>query len=483
MASARPPQALGPRPLAARRLEVINLPIAALKLAPKNPRHHNQRQVRQIARSIQAFGFNVPILVDAESNVIAGHGRVLACRELGWTEAPTIRLEHLTEAQARAFMIADNRLCDTSVWDERLLAEQLKELSVLDLEFDLEATGFTMGEIDLRIEGLGNPVGEGNDPADFLPPTLNLAITRAGDIWQLDRHRIFCGSALDPKSYASLMDREQAAMAFTDPPFNVRIDGHASGRGVVRHRDFTMASGEMDEAEFTDFLSRSLRLMARQSRNGAVHFVCMDWRHMSEILAAGKEVYSRLMNVCIWNKRNAGMGSFYRSQHELVFVFAHGRGAQRNNVQLGQYGRNRSNVWSYPGPNFFGRGTEEGNLAALHPTVKPVQMVADAILDCSARGDAVLDGFLGSGTTLIAAERTGRRCFAIEIDPLYVDCAIRRWQAFSGGQARHRESGRDFDDLAAERGRDQPKTTTPPRCGIAASQNSHEVSAGVEGEE
>jgi DNA modification methylase len=474
MTALRQSQASGSQPTGARPLEVVNRPIAALKLAPKNPRHHNQRQVRQIARSIQAFGFNVPILVDAESNVIAGHGRVLACRELGWTEAPTIRLEHLTETQARAYMIADNRLTETSDWDDRLLAEQLRELSFLDLEFDLEATGFTMGEIDLRIEGLGNPVSNSDDPADALPSTLNLAISQVGDVWQLDRHRLRCGSALDPNSYALLMEGERAAMVFTDPPYNVRIDGNACGFGAVQYREFTMASGEMDEAEFTDFLSRCFRLLTRQSVDGAIHFVCMDWRHLGEIHAAGREVYSELKNLCVWTKHNAGLGSFYRSQHELVFVFRNGRGPHRNNVQLGQHGRHRTNVWSYPSPSTFGRSTEEGNLSALHPTVKPVQMVADAILDCSARGDIVLDSFVGSGTTLIAAARTGRRCFGIEIDPLYVDCAIRRWQAFTGGRARHVKTGRDFNDLAAERERDRPKALTPLACGTAAAQT-HET--------
>jgi DNA modification methylase len=433
------------------RLAILYRAVASLKLNPKNPRVHSRRQIRQIARSIRAFGFNVPILVDADGNVIAGHGRFLACLELGWTEVPTISLEHLSDAQTRAFIVADNRLSETSVWDDRLLAEQLKELSVLDLDFDLEATGFTMGEIDLRIESLGNPPDDGDDPADTLPPASNLAINRTGDLWELNRHRVYCGNALDPRVYARLMDGERATTVVTDPPYNVRIDGHASGLGAVHHRDFVMASGEMDDNEFTDFLSRSFRLLAKYSADGAIHFVFMDWRHIGEINAAGKEVYSELKNVCVWTKRNAGMGSFYRSRHELVFVFRHGRSSHRNNVQLGQYGRNRTNVWDYPGPSCFGRGSEEGNLAALHPTVKPAQMVADAILDCSARGDAVLDSFLGSGTTLIAAERTGRRCFGIEIDPFYVDCAIRRWQALTGAKARHVETGLDFDELVGER--------------------------------
>jgi DNA modification methylase len=430
-----------------RRLAVRYCPVGSLNLDPKNPRLHSQRQVRQIARSMEAFGFNVPILVDSELNVIAGHGRVLACRELGWTEVPTILLEHLNDGQKRAFMLADNKLTETSVWDDRLLAEQLKDLSVLDLDFSIEATGFEMGEIDLRIEGLTAAADDHDDPADTLPPPSNLAVSRAGDVWQLGRHRVCCGSALDPRTYGLLMDGEQCTMAFCDPPYNVKIDGHASGLGVVRHRDFVMASGEMDEVEFTDFLTCSCQLMARHSIDGAIHYLCMDWRHMGEMLRAGRAVYSELKNVCIWVKHNAGMGSFYRSQHELVFVFKHGRGSHRNNVQLGQFGRHRSNVWNYRGANCFGRGTDEGNLLTTHPTPKPVQMVADAVLDCSARGDVVLDSFLGSGTSVIAAERTGRRCFGIEIDPLYVDTVVRRWQAFTSDHARHVETNRTFNEV------------------------------------
>ena len=275
-------------------------------------------------------------------------------------------------------------------------------------------------------------------------------ISKIGDLWLLGRHRVLCGNALDPAAFAALMGEERAAMVFTDPPYNVPIDGHASGLGAIHHRPFPMASGEMDGAEFTAFLGQAFRNLAAFSVDGSLHYICMDWRHVEELLAAGRDVYGELKNLCVWVKDNAGMGSLYRSQHELVFVFKHGRNGHRNNVQLGQFGRNRSNVWQYPGANSFARCGEEGNLLALHPTVKPVAMVADAILDCSARGDIVLDAFLGSGTTVIAAERTGRRCYGLELDPAYVDTIIRRWQALTGGSARHAVSGRSFDDLARE---------------------------------
>jgi DNA modification methylase len=435
---------------AGRRIVVHYRPIAGLNLDPKNPRSHSPKQIGQIARSIEAFGFNVPVLVDGDLKVIAGHGRVLACQKLGWSEVPTISLDHLSRAQAQAFMIADNRLTETSIWDDRLLAEQLKELSVLDLDFSLEATGFEMGEIDLRIEGLTLHPEQEDDPADEVPSFSPAApISKPGDLWLLGRHRVYCGNSLESDSYAALMNGEHAAMVFTDPPYNVKIDGHASGLGAIRHREFAMASGEMDEAQFTKFLTDACKLLASHSVDGAIHFVCMDWRHMGELLAAGREAYGELKNVCVWAKHNAGMGSLYRSQHELVFVFKHGHAAHHNNVQLGRHGRHRSNVWNYRGVNSFGQSGEEGNLLALHPTVKPVALVADAIMDCSARGDIVLDAFLGSGSTVIAAERTGRRCFGLELDPLYVDTIIRRWQAYTGEQAKHAASGKLFDELTA----------------------------------
>jgi len=432
------------------RMSVAYRQIDDLKPDPANPRRHTRKQVRQIAESIKAFGFNVPILIDRYGNIIAGHGRWLAGREFGMTEVPTLCLDHLTPAQARAFMIADNRLTEISVWDDRLLARQLKELSLVGLDFDIEVTGFEMGEIDLRIASLDDPAQAEADPADVVPEIPATPLSKLGDMWLLHRHRLLCGSALDSAVFAALMGEERAATAFIDPPYNLRIDGHAGGLGAIHHRPFPMASGEMDRPEFTAFLGEAFRNLAAFSVDGAIHFVCMDWRHVEELLAAGREAYDELKNICVWVKDNAGMGSFYRSRHEFIAVFKHGRQGHRNNIQLGQFGRNRSNVWHYPGANSFTRYSEEGNLLALHPTVKPVAMVADAILDCSARGEIVLDAFLGSGTTLIAAERTGRRCHGMELDPAYVDTSVRRWQKLTGGSARHAASGRSFDDLARE---------------------------------
>ena len=433
-----------------QRLEVVYRTIDEIKPDPANARRHSGKQIRKLADSIETFGFNVPVLVDAELNAVAGHARLAACRLLGLAEVPTLCLDHLSPAQLRAFMLADNRLTELAQWDDRLLAQQLKDLSLLGLDFSLEVTGFEMAEIDLRIESLEHLPGPDDDPADALPGPANPPLSKIGDLWMLGNHRVLCGSALDAAAFAALMGDERAAMVFTDPPYNVPIDGHASGLGAIHHRPFPMASGEMDRTEFTAFLGQAIRNLAAFSVDGSLHYLCMDWRHIGELLAAGRDVYGELKNLVVWVKDNAGMGALYRSQHELVFVFKRGRQGHRNNVQLGQFGRNRSNIWRYPGAGSFARRGEEGNLLALHPTVKPVAMVADAILDCSARGDIVLDAFLGSGTTLIAAERTGRRCYGMELDPVYADTIVRRWQKLSGGSALHGISGRSFDDLARE---------------------------------
>jgi len=436
---------------AAAPMAIVYRAIDTLKPDPTNPRRHSKKQIRQIADSIKVFGFIVAILIDRNGKIICGHGRLMAARALGITEVPTVCFDHLTEAQIRAFMIADNRLTEIAIWDDRLLAEQLKDLSLSGLDFSLEVTGFEMGEIDLRIASLEDTLPQGDDPADALPETpAGPPVSKIGDDWRLGRNRLLCGSALDTLAFRALMGEERAAMVFADPPYNVEIDGHASGLGAIHHRPFPMASGEMDKADFTTFLVQACRNLASSSAAGSLHFICMDWRHLDELLAAGAEAYGELKNLCIWVKDNAGMGSLYRSQHELILVFNQRGGAHRNNVQLGQFGRNRSNVWRYPGANSFARCGAEGNLLALHPTVKPVAMVADAILDCTERGDIVLDAFLGSGTTIIAAERTGRRCYGLELDPVYVDTAIRRWQALTGDKARHAVNGRVFDDLARE---------------------------------
>lgn len=441
-------------------LSIDYVSIERLKPNPKNARQHSAKQIRRIAQSIESFGFNVPLLIDRDLNVIAGHGRLLACQRLGWGELPTIRLEHLSEAQKRAFMLADNRLAEIASWDDRLLAEQLHALSSVELDFDIETIGFDMGEIDLRIESLN---AREASPAELpIPDVSGPAVTRVRDLWRLGRHRLLCGDARDEAAHRELMGTERAAAVFSDPPYNVAIDGHVSGLGRVRHREFVMATGEMTPEGFTEFLTAALERMKESSHPGSLAYVCMDWRQIGELLDAARSTLLDMLNLCVWTKPNAGMGSLYRSQHELVFVFKLGSGGHRNNIQLGAHGRNRTNVWAYAVGPAFGRAGEEGHLAALHPTVKPTAMIADAILDVTRRGDIVLDPFLGSGATLMACERTGRRCYGLELDPLYCDVIIRRWQSYTGGSARLAATGEPFDALSDARTRAEASGEVAP---------------------
>jgi DNA modification methylase len=441
--------------MASKLLSFQYVPVESLQLNPQNPRLHSDKQLGRLATSIRTFGCIVPILINGQLHVIAGHGRVLACRSIGMKEVPAIQVEHLSEQQKQAFMLADNRLAEKSEWDERLLGEQLKILAEVELNFPIEATGFEMAEIDLRIENLDPAIQGENDPADALPESSPIHVSRPGDTWELGGHRVGCGNALAFAAYQRLMSDRKANVVFTDPPYNVRIAGNFSGNGKIRHREFAMGAGEMSKPQFTRFLTGALSYLADYSTKGSLHYICMDWRHIAEVLEAGGAAYSELKNLCVWTKDNAGMGSFYRSQHELVFVFQNGKGSHRNNVQLGRFGRSRSNVWHYPGANSFSRNSSEGDLLALHPTVKPVALVADAILDCSARGDLVLDPFLGSGTTVIAAERTGRICYGLELDPIYVDTVVRRWQRFTGLEGKHESTGQSFAQREKEVADDQ----------------------------
>jgi DNA modification methylase len=425
------------------RVELIS--ITKLKLNERNPKTHPPKQIRQLQRSIETFDFIVPAIVDRALNVIAGHGRILAVKALGWTEVPAIKVEHLTEAQAKAFMIADNRLTENAVWDNHLLAENLKELSVLDLDFSLDITGFEMGEIDVLIEGLTDPSQSAEDFADALPAiTTGPLVSRSGDLWELDKHRLLCADATDSRSFPRLLSGSKGDMVFIDPPYNVRIAGNVSGLGQFQHGEFAMASGEMSEEKFTEFLRSVFVLLAHHSFPGSIHFVCIDWRHCSELLSATRCVNVEILNLCVWNKSNGGMGSFYRSKHELIWVLKNGPAPHVNNINLGVYGRNRTNVWDYAGANSFHDGRLED--LALHPTVKPVALVADAILDCSKRNGIVLDTFAGSGTTILAAERTGRRAYAMEIDPAYIDVAIRRFEKVTGKSAVHADTKKTFTE-------------------------------------
>lgn len=417
-----------------------------IRANPRNARTHTDRQIRQIAASIRAFGFTNPVLIDEVGTIIAGHGRLTAAERLGLTELPVIRIAHLSAAEKRALMLADNKIALNAGWDLEILAVELADLSSADVDLDIDLTGFEMGKIDVILEAASE---EGSDDAEFAPlPDPDLpAVTRRGDIWQLGPHRVMCGDALSAADLNNLMQGAFADVGFTDPPFNVPIRGHVSGKGQVRHREFVQGSGEMSADGFADFLEDALSNCARVSRAGAVWFACMDWRHTHEMLGAGRQAFDEMLNLCVWAKTNGGMGSLYRSQHELVFVFRKGRTGHRNNVQLGRYGRNRTNLWTYQGVNTFRSGRMEELTA--HPTAKPVAMIKDAIKDVSARGEIVLDTFLGGGATLIAAEESGRIARGLELDPLYVDVCLRRWRTATGGEPVRIEDGARFADLEA----------------------------------
>ncbi len=419
------------------------------KLKPrlKNPRTHTPRQIKQIAASITEFGFINPVLIDNADEIVAGHARVAASISLGMTDVPTVRVGHLTPAQIRAYVIADNRLAENAGWDRELLALELQELSVQP-NFDVTVIGFEMAEIDLLVgeASHGEP-----DEADAVPEIDRSlpAVSQLGDCWRIGDHLLLCGDALKARSYERLLHGKRAQMIFIDPPYNLQIAGNVSGLGKAQHREFAMASGEMNPREFTTFLRRALTNLAAFSVDGSIHFVCMDWRHIRELADAADDTYTELKNVCVWSKSNAGMGSLYRSAHEFVFVYKNGRAKHINNVELGRFGRSRTNVWEYAGMSSFGKD-RDASLAG-HPTPKPLALVSDAILDCSKRGGIVLDAFAGSGTTLLAAEKTGRRGYGIELDPHYADLTIKRFEEVYGLRAMHVESDLSFDRIRIER--------------------------------
>lgn len=428
------------------RLVIEYLATTSLTPNPKNARKHTAKQITKLAAAIEEFGFNGPIAIDETGLILCGHARHAAALSLEREEVPCVRLTHLTPAQRTAFAIADNKLGDLSTFDPDALKAQLEEIIALD--FNVELTGFDTAEIDVLFEPAPASAADPEDTFE-LPEEDQVAVTERGDLWLLDGHRLYCGDALERSSYEALLGQDRARMVFSDPPFNVKIHGHVSGLGRVKHAEFAMASGEMTEAEFHGFLKGYMVHAVAFTIDGSIHMHCMDWRHVQTLQAAGFEVYAELKNVCVWVKTNAGMGSLYRSQHELICVFKNGRAKHVNNVELGKHGRYRTNVWTYAGANAFGR-TRDADLAS-HPTVKPVGLVADAIRDCSKRGDIILDPFMGSGTTILAAERTGRRAAGLELSPAYVDVAIGRWQAKTGKAAVLAADGRTFDEVRAQR--------------------------------
>lgn len=415
-------------------------PIGDLRPHTNNPRQHSNKQIQQIADSIAAFGFNNPILLDRDNGVIAGHGRLEAAKLLSLKSLPIMYLAHMSDAQKRAYIIADNKLAENASWDQQLLKIEFDYLTQIDPDFDLGLTGFELPEIDYLLQiGIADSKEEDQGVE---PPAV--PVTKAEDLWLLGQHKILCGDSRIRSSYQRLLGDDKADLIFTDPPYNVPVNGHVCGNGSVKHREFAMASGEMSPEEFKAFLEDIFENLITHSIDGSIHYICMDWRHIGEITDAGK-LYTELKNLCVWNKINGGMGSLYRSKHELVFVFKNGKSRHINNIQLGKHGRNRTNVWDYAGVNGFQTSQD----LEYHPTVKPVALIEDAILDCSHRGQIVLDAFGGSGSTLLATENCGRIARIIEIDPSYVDVTIERWQKQTGKQA-CLESGKTYDDLKKE---------------------------------
>ena len=423
------------------------LATSSLAPMPSAPREHPRSQIRALTKSFEAFGQVLPILIDAEARIISGAAQWEVAKRLGMTEVMVIRVEYLSEPQIKALMVALNRLGDLSKWNEAALSTILLDLHELDLDFDIEATGFNEIEIELRIEGIDD-LSEPED--DHVLVGDGPTITSLGDLWQLGDHRLLCDDTLREESWLALMGEDLAALVVTDSPFNVPIDGHVTGQGRFKHRSFEMAVGEMSPAEFTAFLRTSMEHASRWSKPGSVHVWAMDWRHANEITAAGQAVYERYLNMAVWVKDRPGMGSWLRSQHELFFIFGKGGALMRNNVQLGRFGRSRSNVWHYPSAASVSRTSDEGNPLSWHPTVKPLALIADIMLDSTVKGDIVVDPFMGSGTTLIAAEKLGRRARGIELDPAYCDTIIRRWQRWTGETAIRVADGAPFPALEAE---------------------------------
>lgn len=422
-------------------LQIEHLPTS--ELIP-NSRRHSRKQINKLSKIIYKLGFSVPIVVDETGTILAGHGRLRAAMQLGLAGVPCIRLRDLSEPEKLAFLVADNRVADESTFDDAAIKGLLIELA--GLEFDPTLTGFDPGEIDFRIDGAAGVVL--GDPADQPPPGPTGAppVSQTGDLWQLGKHRLLCGSALDEASYRIALKGELAQMVFTDSPRPVPINGHVFGLGKHKHPEWASTCGEMSAAQFRDkFLAPAHTLMAAHSIDGSIHFACIDWRHTADLMAAWEKIYSEVKNICVWVKRSGSMGSLYRSEHEFVIVFKKGAAPHINNVQLGRHGRNRSNAWHYPGPNSFGP-TRDADLKNHH-TVKPVALVADAIRDCSERGGLTLDPFSDSGTTILAAERTGRRAAGIEIETAFVDVAIRRWQVLTSLEAVLASNGQAFTQI------------------------------------
>lgn len=403
-------------------LRIEPCPVDALKSSVRKLRKSDPGHVREIANSISALGFNVPILVGKDNVVVDGHSRLEAAKLLGLSSVPCIRVDHLDETEQRLLRLAVNRLGEKGSWDIGELEAEFKELIIVDAP--IEISGFGSDEIDQVLIG-GDE--DGFEAADLAPLPGVSAIARVGDLFLLGPHRLICGDATDPAVIARLMRTDLARMIFTDEPFNVAIGGHVTGGD---HREFVMASGEMTDAQFLEFNQKWMDAVLPHLVDGGILGTFIDWRGLPVAHAAATAVGLTPINLVVWAKTNGGMGSLYRSQHELLPLFKKGAASHVNNISLGKRGRYRTNLWTYPGASSLGSDARKG--LQDHPTVKPTAMLQDALIDLTNRGEIVLDPFLGSGSTLIAAEKTGRVCCGVELDPLYMDVIIRRYEAHTG---------------------------------------------------
>ncbi|CAN5409960.1 DNA modification methylase [soil metagenome] len=392
----------------------------------RRARIHTKAKLKKLRRLISEFGWTSPLIIDENSMVLCGAGRLTVALEDAIDLVPVIRIDHMTEAQKRAYILADNRIAAEASWDKALLREELSGL--IELGYDVELTGFDTLEIDTM---LSFDDVEASDDNVHLPDDDAAPIARVGDLWQIGKHRVLCGDARDLASYERLLQGERAQLIFTDPPYGCAISNNVSGLGRVKHEDFVMGAGEQSLPEFAQTLLRpAFRCMAANASPGAIAFVCSDWRAAPYLHDAAQGVFHEQKNLIVFVKTNAGLGTFFRSQHELIFAFKVNPGQHINNFGLGEGGRHRSNVWTYAGANTFRKGRMQD--LADHSTVKPKALVSDAIRDCSKRGGIVLDSFLGSGTTLVSCEMTGRIGRGIELDPKYVDVILRRVSAETG---------------------------------------------------
>lgn len=440
-------------------LQIDYCKIAALKPYVNSPRIHSQGQRRKLVSLLRKFGQVAPVIIDLDLVVVDGHAVVDALKELGYDEVATVVVADRSPEEIRAIRLALNRIPQEASWDQQKLRVEFLEL--IDLSFDVEFTAFDQVEIDMTLS-IDDPSSGEVDDVPAVPSLDGPSVSRKGDTWTLGGHRLLCGDAQDEPAIQNIFDGAEARMMFADPPYNIAIDGNVSGLGHTKHRAFPMFCGEESDEEYDAFLVKFLQTATKVMRDGAIGFVCIDWRHIENLIAAGKNADLTLKNIIAWVKTNAGMGAFYRSQHEFIPIFKWGDKPHLNNFGLGKHGRSRSNVWTYPGMNVF--GAERDALLSEHPTVKPVSLVKDAIKDVSRRNEIVFDPFLGSGTTLIAAEEIGRRCFGIELDPLYVDLSVRRWQDATGRQAVLSSIGVPFDEIELLRKSDVPLLPAPSSC-------------------